>query len=444
MLAKLFIFLSASLMLSQAFAQIPKGSERKLYVGTNSTEAKLEFSATVEIDTTRTPQEKTLRNAIESQLEHIIGPMSLTQYTAVPKGDHTISEVKIVSKTASKVIASYKYQGTIVLQNGPKDTYGVYLPINPAKIYSKAMVGANNPCTDEHYQSEGDFWYFWSPEREDCQLKEGKDYVIVKAKVQRYVNSKLTYPEYQNLPDAQGNINIHVLFGMDETDQDRNPLKSKDINAYNYREFRNYLIKNGYKAVKWTEEQVQSVAKTMNGDAPYVETIQKGKLVYRFFYGPTGIDEDSLGFHWFYKDALENASVMMYEGHSGLGGHLDLDSIEESLGETINFNKKYQIYFFDSCTSYKYYNTAYFERKMTAKDPKGSKKLDIFTNGLATAFDAMPAASAALAIALEKSLTYAEAGTNFVSYQSLAKQIDSDNLFGVNGDEDNVSPTKIK
>lgn len=440
----LLIVACLSLLSTQTFAQIPKGKERKLYVGSNSTEAILEFNATVELETTRNPVVKTLKKVIESQLEHIIGPMSLTQYTAVPKGDHTISDIKITNKTATAVTVGYKYKGTIVVQNGPTSTYDVFLPVNPSKIYSASMVGSSNPCTDEHYQSEGDFWYFWSPERDGCKLKAGKDFVVVKAKIQRIANSKLTYPEYQNLPDANGYITVHVLFGMDDPTLGRNPIKSRDINAYNYREFRNYLIKNGYKATQWNDEQVKTIAKTLNGDAPFVETIQKGKIAYRFFYGPTGIDEDSLGFHWFYKDALENGSIMMYEGHSGLGGHLDLDSIEASLGETIKFNKRYQIYFFDSCTSYKYYNTAYFERKMTAADPKGTKKLDIFTNGLATAFDAMPAASAALAVALEKSLNFAVNGSNFVSYQTMAKQIDSDNLFGINGDEDNVAPTKVK
>lgn len=442
----LFLSLTAALA-SSAFAgnYIPKGKERKLYVGSNSTEAQLEFNGVVEYETARNPQERTLRNVIESQLEHIVGPMSLVKYTAVPKGDHTVSDVKILSKSGTKLSIGYKYKGTIVLQNGPKETYDIYLPVNPKKIYAASMVGNENPCTDEHYQSEGDFWYFWSPDRPGCMLKEGKDYTIVKAKIQRYTNTKLSYPEYQNLPDEKGNITIHVLFGMDDPSLERNPLKSSDINAYNYRTFRNYLIKNGYKATQWTDAQVKSVAKTLDGTAPFVETIKKGKLVYRFFYAPTGIDEDALGFHWFYKDAMENASIMMYEGHSGLGGHLDLESIEENLGEPIKFNtKRYQIFFFDSCTSYRYYNTQYFDRKVTTKDPKGTKKLDIFTNGLSTAFDAMPDASAALAVALEKAINYAEAGNGFVSYQTLAKQIDSNNLFGVNGDEDNVAPEKIK
>jgi hypothetical protein len=235
------------------------------------------------------------------------------------------------------------------------------------------------------------------------------------------------------------------MFGMDDNQKGRNPLNSGDINAENYRDFRNYLLEKDYKAKKWTAAEINKVAKTKNGALPFVETIQKGKIVYRFFFGPSAIDEDSLAFHWFYKDALENSSIMIYGGHSGLGGHLDLDSIEANLGEAIKFNpKKYQILFFDSCTSYKYYNTAYFDRKVTAKDPKGSKSLDIFTNGLSTFFHVMPASNKAIAIALEKALSYAQTGAGFVSYQTLAKQIDSDNLFGINGDEDNAAPTQIK
>ncbi len=446
MINKLAIATTLTLMLTSSYANtIPQGKERKLYVGYNSSEAVLEFNGTVEYESDRTPQLRTLKKAILSQLEHVVGPMSFAKYTAAPKGDDEISDIQLLSKKGNTLTIGYNYKGTIVLENGPKDTYDVYLVTNPKKIYAASMVGNENPCTDEHYQSEGDFWYFWSPDRDGCKLKEGKDYSIVKGKITRFANTKLSYPEYQNLPDKNGYITIHVLFGMDEPENDRNPLTSSDTNAYNYRKFRNYLLKNGYQSTVWNNQQVKTIAKSLDGAAPFVETIQKGKLAYRFFFGPTGIDQEAKGFHWFYKDAIENASIMMYEGHSGLGGHLDLDSIEEDLGVQIKFNtKRYQIFFFDSCTSYRYYNTAYFERKATAADPNGTKKLDIFTNGLSTLFSAMPDTSMALDMALEKALNYAENGNGFVSYQTLAKQIDSNNLFGINGDEDNVPPTQIK
>ncbi len=438
------VLLSLSVGSLQAKA-VQRKNERKLYVGSNSTEAKLSFTGAVQVISNTEPLENTLRKIIGAQIEHTIGPMSLAEYTAVPKGDHTISNIKIVQKTGNVMTVTYSYNGNIVLENGPESTYEIILPVNPDTIYGLAMVGEHNPCTDEHYQSEGDFWYFWSPNNNGCKLIAGKDYILVKAKVERYKNTALSYPEYHNLPDENGNITVHVLFGMDDTKKDRNPLKSADINADNYRIVRKDLLSRGYLPKIWTKEEISKVAKTVNGDFPFVETLKKGKIIYRFFFGPTGINEDSLAFHWFYKDAIENASVMIYGGHSGLGGHLDLDSIESSLGAQIKFNTtRYQIFFFDSCTSYKYYNQMYFERKMTAQDPKGTKKLDVFTNGLATYFHVMPASNKAIAVALEKAINYYTTGVGYVSYQTLAKQVDSNNLFGVNGDEDNEKPKAIK
>lgn len=423
-----------------------QAGERKLYVGHNSTEAILEFNAVIQYTFSRKPQEKTIRKAIELQLDHMVGPMSEAAFSAVPKGDHEITDIKIVEKFNNTFSITYHYRGTIVVALGPTKFYDLVLPINPANIYKDSMIGNSYPCTDDHYQSEGDFWYFWNPNRPGCKLVKDKDYFVIKGVIKRFINTKLSYPEYHNLPDKKGNITIHVIFGMDDVNNDRNPLTSQDINSSNYRYFRSYLIKKGYAVTTWNENQIRSIAKSQNESTlPVVETLQRGKIIYRFFFGPTGIDENSLAFHWFYKDAIENASVLIYGGHSGLGGHLDLDLIENNLGVKIRFNtNRYQIFFFDSCTSYRYYNDLYFDRKKSPNDPTGSKKLDIFTNGLATYFDTMGKTNSALARAVESAIQYAISGTGLVSYQTLAKQIDSDNLFGISGDQDNEAPKPIK
>lgn len=436
---KTIAFLSCALITTSLFAKV---NERKLYVGANSTEAIVEFNGVVEYNTTSTnPSMRAVKSHIEAQLEHIVGPMSESEITAVPKGNHTVTNVKVLKKTGNTYQIGYTYKGTMVVENGPTNSYPITLPVNPKTIYQRAMVGENNPCTDHHYQSEGDFWYFWSPDRYGCKLVQGKDYIIVNAKMTRIANTQLTYPEYQNLPDKNGDINIHVLFGMDDPSKGRNPLKSADINADNYRIIRDQFIKKGYTSKVWTKAEVSKIAKTLDGEAPFIETLTKGKIKIRFFFGPSGIDEDALGFHWFYKDAIENSSVMIYSGHSGLGGHLDLASIEANLGEEIKFNtEKYQIFFFDSCTSYRYYNTQYLDRKITDLDPNGTKKLDLFVNGLSTLFSAMPDSVSGLVTSVEKAVGLAAEKKTYVSYQSIAKQIDSDNLFGIVGDEDNISP----
>lgn len=436
-------FILSLSLIANLYAQ---ASEEESYVGSNSTEATLEFNGAIQYQFAQTPSEKSIRKAIESQLKDLVGPMAWASDHAVPKGDHVLTNIKVLGKIGKMSNIIYHYKGTAVVTNGPVDSYNIIMPINPATIYQKSMVGKINPCTEEHAQFESSFWYYWSPERPGCKLVKDKDYFVIKAKLTRFTSTKLTYPEYQNLPDEKGNITIHVLFGMNIVTNERNPLKSQDVNSLNYKSFRTYLLEKGYTAKTWTADQIRAIAKTQNdADLPFVETIQKGKIIYRFFFGATGIYEHSQAFHWFYRDAIQNASIIIYTGHSGLGKHLVLDEIEDDLGVEVKFNtKRYQIFFFDSCTSYRYYNNIYFDRKKTLEDPKGTKKLDILTTGRATYFDSMKYSNAAIASALESAIQHAITGTNFVSYQTLAKRIDSGNLFGINGDEDNEAPTRIK
>jgi hypothetical protein len=66
-------------------------------------------------------------------------------------------------------------------------------------------------------------------------------------------------------------------------------------------------------------------------------------------------------------------------------------------------------------------------------DPKGTKSLDILANGLSTLFDVMSRGNMTLLKAVD---AFAAKGKR-MSYQEIAAIIDSDNLFTVNGDEDN-------
>ncbi|MCX7978900.1 MAG: hypothetical protein N2578_07845, partial [Bdellovibrionaceae bacterium] len=285
---------------------------------------------------------------------------------------------------------------------------------------------------------------FWSPERPGCRLEKDKHYFVFRASVLRVKNTKVTYPEYARLVDADGVIRMSLLMGMDDPAKGRDPNTSRDINADNFKDIKSTLLKSGYKSQIWNRSEILRVT---NGktDRGYVETFRKtlirdGRpitLELEVFFGPSGISEDSTAFHWFFKRALETKAIMMYDGHSGLGGHLDLESIEAANQFKIQPNKnKYQIYFFNSCSSYTYYNKMYFSRKRTSTDPRGTKNLDIFTNGLATYFHVMHDTNMALIRAVEAWAS----GKATISYQALAAEIDSDNLFGINGDEDN--PTR--
>lgn len=419
-----------------------EAKERKLYVGKDSSEAVMTFQHHVELKSRSKPTEDAAREQIGQQLTHLFGPMGESAIRAVPRGDEEVSDVEVLPLDKKGIYdVRYRYRGTIVLQNGPNEEYEVLLPVNPDTIYKAGFPEGSdtNPCTDHHYQSEGDFWYFWNPSNYGCPLQAGRDYEIVKAKIERKANTEKTYPEYARLVNAQGEIVMTVLMGMDDPANGRDPNTSSDINADNFRQIRRTLLSElGFESKKLTKDEIAVITGSASRKPPYVEEFTKKSetagLVIRVFFGPSGIDQDSSAFHYYLKDALENSSVLMYDGHSGLGGHLDLASIEETEGFKIRPDKKrYQIYYFNSCSSYPYYNTMYFARKKTRADQRGSKNLDIVTNGLATYFSVMHDTNIALIRAIDAWMT---TGVR-LSYQAFVNEADSGNLLGVNGDEDN-------
>jgi hypothetical protein len=74
--------------------------------------------------------------------------------------------------------------------------------------------------------------------------------------------------------------------------------------------------------------------------------------------------------------------VIIYEGHSGLGGNLNIPELEEKAGK-FQFPKKKQIFYFDSCSSYSYY-LDHFNAYKTKTN------IDVVTNGLSSYFHTSP------------------------------------------------------
>ena len=411
--------------------------ERKLYVGADSHEAELVFEGKVELIATAKPTEKTALKHIQRQVEHLFGPMGEnTKIKAVPKTDHKISNVKIAKGGDGFFEITYTYTGTIVVQNGV-DTYDVALPTNPQTAFNSGIVNGMNNCTDHHYQSEGDFWYFWSPERRGCAMKKGVDYQVFEGKLNHKPNTKRTFPEYDRLLNAKNEVEITIFLGMDHESPEADPNTSGDVNAWNFQDIKRSLLDKEYKPLgKWSEKRLKSHLPTDIAVLPHIESFKKKvkgpkgevTLKVQLFYGATAINESSTAFHHFLDESFKSHGVIMYGGHSGLGGHLSLTNIEQVSGLKLQPNKDiYQILFFNSCSSYPYYTDQFFDRK------GGTKNLDIITNGLATYFSVMPRTMLDVVGAIEGYF----AGKGRLSYQSLAKSMDSENLLGINGDEDN-------
>ncbi len=409
------------------------------FVGKNNTEAKLSFDYAVEFASDTKPTKAEAKEAIDDQLLYLYGPMQVAKAYGIPKGEHVTKVTKLEKLDGGLYRASYHYEGTIQVKKGPKSRYSVKLPRNTAEaeIYDKH-------CTDSHYPGYDDFWYFWNPDQARCSLEEGVHYDTIAGDLVRLPNTELTYPEYDRLVDtASDSIPIYVFFGKDEAEQNDDPFRSKDLNAEAYRNFRKNLVKNGFSEPEAMDaDEMGEILEGNRFKKPFVEVTElKGKranIRVTMFFGNTGIDEKSDAFHYFYKAANERAGLLIYDGHSGLGGTLDPAAIEERHGFKIKMNRsRYQIFFFNSCTSYSYYNSLYFYRKQKKSTRGLTKNLDILTQGLAAEFDNHARAN----LALVRAVSIWAAGKKAPSYQKLADQMDQNSLFGINGDEDN--PTAL-
>lgn len=415
-----------------------------------STEATLRFDHFIEVVSQDKPVWPDVKPLVDQQLTYLFGPMQASDTLAAPRGDHQLKFLKneLVPEKKHLYRLSYHYEGTIQIAKGPRTRYTVILPHRPERsfIYEAGMdeAGKVNLCTDEQYNTFGDYWYFWNPAQKGCPLKEGVHYDRIQASIERLENEWKTYPEYDKLIQADGTIRISVLFGMDDPSDDRDPMTSSDENAKSYRSMRKALLKLGYSAKPFSDDDFKRVLEGHRFQRPYVEILtahtDRATIEVTLFFGQTTewVKRGADAFHYFFKDANEHSSILIYDGHSELGEGLNIKKIEERHGFKIKQDShQYQIFFFNSCSSYDYYNAIYFYRKSPNNVRNRTKFLDIITNGVETAFDTKQTINFALIHAVDDWAN----GHRAKTYQALAEEMDNgSSLFGVNGDEDN--PTK--
>ena len=116
------------------------GKERMLYVGKDSTEARLTFKASVWISKQSNgaaPTPAVIRAKIDRQVAHLFGPMAADTYTAVPKGDHTIQTGAVQAVGNGQYKVEYQYVGTAVI----KITHGDYTVLRRKPDRFRRTVG---------------------------------------------------------------------------------------------------------------------------------------------------------------------------------------------------------------------------------------------------------------------------------------------------------------
>lgn len=281
----------------------------------------------------------------------------------------------------------YSFSGKGVFAKNLK-SYTFYLPLKTRQIYEAAEKSGQCHHKDDDLVDAGSFWYQWDPVLPGCNLVEKKDYVKVAAVLNPIDDSKETLPEYSRLIRDQ-KINITIFYGMmSKNETETNPNISKDIGALEYRNMQIFLMSEmGFKVAPYEEADMRKVYNPRNSKKlPFglilTKATRRGTIRVRLLHLDTKMGHaKSEAFHYFWRESLKNESVILYNGHSGIGRNLHLAKMEREEGFRINMSKDYQIIFFGSCMPYGYYSQMYFDRKITEQDPRGTKNLDLLVYG---------------------------------------------------------------
>ncbi len=242
-------------------------------------------------------------------------------------------------------------------------------------------------CTDHHYQSLGDYWYFWNPYREGrCErLLEEPFTQQTTLLISPVAPTHQLSPELQmNLPSLRGDnsngdvFEISVIQGF-ESSADARIDEGRKAHA----KFKEYLEENSF--VRVIEE-----AGSFQEHAIYEKRIhflgnREDSLV-RIVHVlvDTDLATEGIDFAKFFKRAVRNSDVIYYGGHSGLGANLNVPALDAKLVENgegafeFDLTKK-QIFYFDSCSSYSYYLHPFSKEKT-------NKSIDILSYGLSSIF----------------------------------------------------------
>jgi hypothetical protein len=440
-------------------ALLVPGPEAFAYYGRHSTEALLTFSGEADLPLAGVGTAAELNRAgirrdralaaLDGQIQHLMGTFQSETFREQFGWPGVLGESYDIRFTAAEPgiepgrrRLSYVFKGKVVFQKEAFSGHAsrklsLWLPLAPDRFYAMGMTHGHNACTDHHYNSEGDFWYFWDPELAGCPLRGNREDVLyLPASLERLPSTQVTYPEYDRLYGDNGNgdeLEIAVFLGYindldgagDLQDPARGDYGAKALKfVENSLRERGFRLKGGRDAFR--EHADGKVYPGINFFRLYENEVGGVKTRVRLLLSDTNVASKDATFHRHVKRALEQSDIVVYDGHSGLGANLDLRSI----GGPVLDPKKYQIFYFNGCSSYPYFNGEYLKAK------GGSRNLEIVLSGLPTYVDsAGPNVTAFLAPFLEGKT---------LSYQAMLRLIEASNgeengtyLTGVIGDEDN-------
>lgn len=349
-----------------------------------------------------------LNGDLQRMFQFLAGPMSTGP---VPGSYKYKTKPKITGFELSSGQVQFEYSDLAVLWKSQSRELEIYLPKDLIPygsivdaFYQRSLnpqgrdAREQNPCMDSYgYYLELDhFWYFWNPRLSKCPLgrkQENGEYAhIFSSRAAIHPRKQATeprYPDYPRLRQNGGPITISIVYGADLDENGQKPPEDNpDVNAKSYQEVAEHLEDQGFTRKRLNSAELQSFcAKAGESPNQVVDTfIRKDKdsgieLMVKMLWGTTTIKPYSQLFACFVNEAFAKSSVFIYNAHSNLGNSVYSDNLRLMSDLPILVNRDiYQLYVFNSCSSYRYYNEDYFVAKRSASDPEGTKNLQVITN----------------------------------------------------------------
>ena len=412
-------------------ALLPQVNSAHAYYGAQSTEAWLTYEATADLPMSTSPSLEQLndpgsaqhRNAItklHDQIDHLMGVFQSVSFIKAfhyPASLGSEQDYEIRFRSIEPGLGrgrkklSYDFKGKIVIK---KDVFTagqtargdlpIILPYQADRIYSLTYdkKRKHNFCTDDHYNDDVDFFYFWDPENEGCPLKDAASDLLIRTlgTITELPNTQKTFPEYQRLYDKtvdKGVLNIWIFIGYINDLKTLKKVNRHDDAVSSMKQVESFIaLSEGFEEIErkgpFREDSLgRKVVSTGGRGINYLHTFEKKiqppgysqpnglKVQIHIMVGDTDIDSKDSTFHNYWQKGLQEGDIVYYDGHSGLGSNLDLSKLNAKLEQPIEPNlKKYQILFLNGCSSYPYFSEMYFDFK------KGGSHLNIITAGLPT------------------------------------------------------------
>jgi hypothetical protein len=411
--------LSASAKQKALFETIPAKAESSVQatsLGPSGIEAIIEFDATVVVPEDMALTQANMQKMAIKQTEHLLGVFETTQYTKIIGGRASdelgllglgpMVSVQVLSEGRGELGREVRYHAVQkvmankkLIQAGETKAFPIYIPHDPEKIYALE-------CTDPEYPEKEYFSFFWNPFQEGCpQFLIGQNKVdqVITRLVGLVPPDENSQPDYASLAaqiEQRGELRVSILIGFDEDWKNR-----RDEGRQSYNFLVRYYSNSGFEIVKRGDYVTKPFVDMVREATP-----RRPRVHLSISLTESDVDHPVI-FAQRAREAYENSDVVMYAGHSGLGGSLDLEKITALSSPNpqqptpIRFPHAYQILYFDSCASYYFYAHPY------ALAARGAGHVDVITDALSSYFVSQNGDVTRFVRALDAVETFVQDGT---------------------------------